>query len=93
MIPAAVIVAGALVALSQFLIHFDRRERVLPGRVRHEVIVTLTNDNAFRGVLAQSDGACLVLRNAELVHGQTKPLSVDGEVLLLRRDVLFIQRP
>jgi len=56
-----------------------------------QVIVNTRTDRAFRGVLWQKRARYLVLRNVELlkVGGETAP--VDGEVVIERDNVDFIQ--
>lgn len=61
--------------------------------VRHEVIVnTIAHPNrAFRGVLWRASGGYLVLRNASLVQRGEQPLALDGEIVIYRANVDFIQ--
>ena len=70
-----------------------RSQRCLRGRYRSSVIVTLKSGLAFRGVLFDADAGTVVLRKAEAMDGQNAPLPVDGEVLLLRSEIEFVQRP
>lgn len=57
---------------------------------RRSVVVNLTDGAAFRGVLWQARGPLLILKSATLhEHGQAKP--VDGEVLIERHRVSFVQ--
>lgn len=62
-------------------------------RLRKSVIVTLQNGAAFAGVLYDVDPEIIVLRNSASVgdHGERVP--VDGEVLLQRSEIAFIQLP
>lgn len=62
-------------------------------RLRKSVIVTLQNGAAFAGVLYDVDPEIIVLRNSASVgdHGERVP--VDGEVLLHRNEIAFIQLP
>lgn len=61
---------------------------------RYRVIVNLKNQTrAFRGVLWQETGGWLVLKHAEVLEDRSAPKPVDGEVLIERRDVDFIQVP
>jgi small nuclear ribonucleoprotein (snRNP)-like protein len=59
--------------------------------VRRTVIVTLTTDKSFRGVLWERTREHLVLRNAELQIPRATPATVDGEVVIDRSKVEFIQ--
>lgn len=84
----SLLVLGAL-GLSWF-----RSQRCLRGRYRSTVIVTLKSGAAFRGVLFDSDGGTVVLRNAEHVDaGASALVAVDGEVLVFRSEIEFLQRP
>jgi small nuclear ribonucleoprotein (snRNP)-like protein len=71
------------------------RSRVLSSRFRERVIVTLKSGDCFDGILYSADRVSLVLRNAEAVGvGEKRTnLPVDGEVIVLLADVLYIQRP
>jgi len=70
------------------------RERLLQRRLRATVIATLKSGIAFRGVLFEVDKRSFVLRNTEaLGRGDGTHVPVDGEVVLARSDVEFLQRP
>lgn len=45
----------------------------------------------FRGVLWSEDGRYLVLRNAELLAPREPPKPMDGEVVIPREQVEFLQ--
>lgn len=67
---------------------------VLRRRHLKVVIVTLKTGETFRGVLWQHDSEALVLRNTESLRGnEAAGVAVDGELILQRADVAFIQRP
>jgi hypothetical protein len=57
------------------------------------VIVNLKSEqqHALRGVLWQSRGAWLVLKNATLLHVGNEPAPIDGEALVHRDNVAFLQ--
>ena len=57
------------------------------------VIVNLHDDAApaIRGVLWRSRGPWLVLRDAALIKTHADPIAVDGEVVLHRAVVRFLQ--
>lgn len=67
----------------------------LLGRIpcwRREVLLNLTDDKtAVRGVLWQVQGRWFVLRRAELVLAGKAPVPMDGEVVIERAKVFFIQ--
>lgn len=58
--------------------------------VRKRVVVNLP-DKAFRGVLWAKRGPLLVLRDAELLEAGRPPQALDGEVVVERSRVEFIQ--
>jgi hypothetical protein len=66
------------------------RSRVLANRERCVFIVTTKSGQSYRGVLFDSDSRCLVLRNAEALDGNTQPIPIDGELLLMTADVAFL---
>lgn len=55
------------------------------------VLVNLDDGRAFDGVLYDRRGPLLVLREAKLIEPGSPPVSVDGEVLIERPRVAFIQ--
>jgi len=65
---------------------------VLKQRLRATVIITLKGGSSFRGVLYDYDPDAVVLRNVtHLADGADSPTPVDGELVVLIADVLFIQ--
>lgn len=56
-------------------------------------IVNLVSDpeTALRGVIWQTRGPWLVLRQVALLKGSTPPTPVDGEVVVHRDNVAFVQ--
>lgn len=71
------------------------RSRVLTGRLRDRVLVTIKTGETFDGILYSHDDKALVLRQAAAVGaGENKTdLPLDGEILVLLPDVAWIQRP
>ena len=55
------------------------------------VIVNTKTDRAFRGVLWQKRRGYLVLRNAEMLKPRGETVTVDGEVVIDRGNVDFMQ--
>lgn len=58
---------------------------------RHQVVVNTKTDRAFRGVLWRKQWDYLVLRNAEIVRNREGTVAIDGEVVIDRANVDFIQ--
>ncbi len=59
--------------------------------LRKRVVVNLTTEKAFVGVLWAQRGPLLVLRGAELHESGRPPLPMDGEVVVERARVDFVQ--
>jgi hypothetical protein len=56
------------------------------------VIVNLkSEENAIRGVLWRSRGAWLVLRDVSILKAATPPTRIDGEIVIHRDNVAFLQ--
>lgn len=66
---------------------------ILTERTHAKVIVTLKSGDAFRGVLREQDARALVLVNADgLSMGERgTDASVDGEVVILREEINYLQ--
>lgn len=62
-----------------------------PYPLARRVIVNTKDGQAFRGVLWQRKRDFLVLRDAAHLPKRQDPVPMDGEVLLFRPDVAFIQ--
>lgn len=93
MLPVAL--AVALAVPSAALILRDGRDRLMRDRLRDRVVVTLKTKVSFQGVLYEVDGRTLVLRDAEALEATDTGLRlpVDGELVLARSDVEYIQCP
>lgn len=61
--------------------------------LRQRVVVNLKNDRdlALRGWLSETRGAWLVLRDVDALHVSTPSTRVDGDVVVHRSNVAFIQ--
>ena len=55
------------------------------------VLVNLDDGRAFNGILYSRRGPLLLLRQAQLIEPGNDPVEVDGEVLIERPRVSFIQ--
>ncbi len=82
--------AGALIAWS---VTHDPLGRVLTGQLRRKIVVTLKSGSTFQGVLSEADRYALVLQGTETLNPDGSRIRVDGELVLLRDDVGYIQRP
>jgi small nuclear ribonucleoprotein (snRNP)-like protein len=59
--------------------------------VHRRVLVNMEDGRAFDAVLFDQRGPLLVLRNATLLTPNEEPALVDGEVVIERDKVAFIQ--
>lgn len=70
-----------------------RRDRILRALVRHPFIVTMTDGQTWRGVVMDADDRTVVLRQAEAVGRDGDAVEADGEVLLPRHAIAYMQTP
>lgn len=68
---------------------------LLVDRRRRQVLVTLKTGEAFSGVLFAVDRDAIVLREAVAVAfgPRSENVAVDGEALILRVDIAYMQLP
>lgn len=59
--------------------------------VRRRVVVNLLTDKAFAGILWAQRGQLVVLRDVTLHEPGAEPAAVDGEVVVERDQIEFIQ--
>lgn len=59
--------------------------------VRRRVLVNLTTGQAIEGVLLRQSGPLLVVANATLHEPNAEPAPLDGEAVIERDRVAFIQ--
>lgn len=89
LVATAVGVSGATVVAV-----WPSRDRLMRRRLRETVVVTLKTGAAFKGALFEADARSFVLRNAELLgRPDVAPIPVDGELMVARADVEYVQRP
>lgn len=60
--------------------------------IRKRVLVSLKTDKAIRGILWTTRGPLLVIKDPELLTmGGQPPVKLDGEVIIERSNVDFVQ--
>jgi hypothetical protein len=62
-----------------------------PCLLRVVIVNLVSDDTAVRGVLWSSRGPWLTLRDAAVLKPQMEPTPVDGEVIVHRGNVAFVQ--
>lgn len=73
--------------------HEPTRPSVLDERLLEYVVVTTKTGTTFGGVLYVEDKGAVVLAKAEHFMPDGSKTSADGEIIILRADVDYIQRP
>lgn len=63
------------------------------SRMRERLLVTLKSGEAFAGVLWEADERVWVLRSAEAVTANSRPVPVDGELVLLTASIAYANKP
>lgn len=91
---AASILAVGLVVAAMLVVRVDR-DRLLRERLCHKVVVTLKSGSAFSGVLFKVDDRAVILRDTQALGAALNGdhVVVDGELVLFRTDIDFLQRP
>lgn len=64
-----------------------------PPFLLRSVIVNLKSGESLSGLLWQSRGRWLILRKASLLVPNSPPTPIDGEVVIERANVAFLQVP
>jgi len=59
--------------------------------LRRRVVVNLDDGTAVAGIAYRAAGPLLVLKNAELLNRGSEPTPLDGDTVIERERVLFIQ--
>jgi hypothetical protein len=71
---------------------FSSRDRLVRHRLRELFVVTMLDGSGWRGVLYAADDSTVVLREAEAMSDNARG-PVDGELLLPRDHIAYMQRP
>jgi len=90
----AALLVAACAALA-FTLWRSTTSGLLADRRRRRVLVTLKTGEAFSGVLFAVDREAIVLREAVAVAygARSENVAVDGEALILRSDIAYLQLP
>lgn len=68
-------------------------KRLIRERTLKRVVATLKSGSCFVGILYAADSEAFILRDAKLIQPDREPTSVDGEVLVMRADLDYLQLP
>jgi hypothetical protein len=68
-------------------------DRLLRDRLRDRFVVTTVDDRTFDGLLAAIDERSVVLVEAAAIAANGDRAPVDGELILRRDQVAYLQRP
>lgn len=92
-IAAAILAVGLIVAA--VVVVGVGRDRLLRERLCDKVVVTLKSGSAFSGVLFKVDDRAVILRDTQALGAAPNGdhVAVDGELVLFRTDIDFLQRP
>jgi hypothetical protein len=90
---AAVLAAGMVTAA--LLLTWAARDRLLRERLCDKVVITLKTGPSFSGVLFKVDDRAVILRDTQALGAAHNGdhLVVDGELVLFRTDIEYLQRP
>ena len=67
-------------------------DRLVRDLTRSDLTITTHAGMTWQGVLWDADENSLVLRGAAAINAEGKQVPADGEVLIPRRDVAYVQR-
>ena len=70
-----------------------RSQKLIADRLAVRVIVTQDDGTSFAGLIADLDDGWVLLREAEHLGPQNSRVALDGELLIPRERVAYIQRP
>lgn len=70
---------------------FARRDRIVRGFLRYRMVVTMHDGGTWEGVVTDIDDRTVVLRSAEAIQPDKSRVPADGDVLLPREDVAYMQ--
>jgi hypothetical protein len=90
---AAAILAAAVIGAA--LLMGRNRDRLLRERLCDKVVITLKTGPSFSGVLFKVDDRAVILRDTQALGAAHNGdhLVVDGELVLFRTDIEYLQRP
>ncbi len=91
MVELVILAVGVLAICGAAGLHLFDRVWARRLMVRRRVVVNLVGDRAVTGVLWSRRGGFLVLKDAQLLEPGAQPVTMDGDVLIERDRVEFVQ--
>ncbi len=89
---AVVLVLAAAAGLALYL-RRSPTATLLDQRLRERFVVTLVTGETFNGLLMEADERTVILRDAQVLASDGKVAPVDGELLLRREAIAYLQHP
>lgn len=72
---------------------FSSKDKLLKDRLKTRFVVTLTDGQAFSGLLVEVDERSLALRDVKTYDRDAALQPVDGELIIPRDHISYIQKP
>ena len=86
-----VLIAAVLFLAAGIGIHVFDRVAAQRLMIRRRVLVQLHSGRAFTGLLWRRRGGLVVLKSAEMLEPNNQPVSMDGDVILDRSEIEYVQ--
>lgn len=99
MLTALVVLVVALAAVVVYFVLTARRtpppprDTLLSERLRERFIVTVEGGRTFDGLLCSVDDRTVILIDCSAISKDERPFPVDGEVVLRRDSIAYMQKP
>lgn len=89
-----VVAASIVVVLVLAVLGVRSTDLLIRRQLRRQVVVELQSGETFRGLLVAADARTILMTRVELLRSeQAASVSVDGDLLIPRGDVKYMQRP
>lgn len=93
LILSVVLAVAVSAAVCWWLVVVRRPDRLVSGLYVRRLVVTTKTGEAFEGLLVGSDDRSVVLRQAVALGDDGARLPVDGELLIPRSELSYMQDP
>lgn len=90
----AIVTLALIIAVVLAVVAFRSVDVLVRRQMRRQVVIELRGGETFRGLLVAVDARSVLLRSVEVLGSpQAETQVVDGELLIPRADIKFMQRP